>query len=42
MGIQGFSFYSLGPGTLARALHISKLIEAKIIKSTDGMKASTC
>ena len=42
MGIQRFPFYSLGPGTLTWALHIPKLIEAKIINSTDSMKASAC
>ena len=35
MGIHGFPFSSMGPGILAWALHIPKLIEAGIINSTD-------
>ena len=40
MGILGVPFFPAGPEILALALHIPKLIEARIIRSTDGIKAS--
>lgn len=36
MGIQGIPFCPLGPGPLALVLHIPKLIEARILRDTDG------
>ncbi|XP_034673673.1 UDP-glycosyltransferase 83A1-like [Vitis riparia] len=36
MGILGVPFFPAGPEILALALHIPKLIEARIIRSTDG------
>ena len=40
MGILGVPLFPAGPEILALALHIPKLIEARIIRSTDGIKAS--
>ena len=40
MGIQGVLFCPFGPGTLAWVLQIPKLIEARIINSTDGIITS--
>ena len=41
-GIQAILFCPFGPENLALGLHIPKLIEARIINSTDGIDTSTC
>ena len=42
MGIKGAALCPFGPRSLALALHIPKLIEARIVHSTDGINSSTC
>ena len=37
MGVQGVPFCPFGPGILALAIHIPKLVEARIIDGIDGM-----